>query len=124
MHQRDALLLQRIREHITNNLHRPLSIAAICRQFNTNKTTLQERFREYLGSSLHAYVLEGRMERARVLLMETDAPVKYIAGQCGYQKVHSFNKAFRNKYLRSPGVYRKNFLAVKSDPNAAESHTV
>jgi AraC-like DNA-binding protein len=124
MHQRDARLLRQVRDYITKNLHRPLSVATICREFNTNKTTLQERFREYLGSSLHAYILEQRMERARVLLIETDDPVKYVAGQCGYQKVHSFNKAFRNKYLRSPGGYRKNFLAVKSDINAVESHTV
>jgi len=124
MHQRDVILLRQVRDYITDNLHRPLSIAAICGKFNTNKTTLQERFREYLGSSLHAYLLEGRMEKARILLIETDDPVKHVASQCGYKRIHSFNKAFRNKYGRSPGQYRKNFPTVKSDINAAESHSV
>lgn len=123
MTQRDAGLLLQVREYINNNLHREMPVSLICRGFNINKTKLQERFRERFGISIHACLLLDRMERAKVLLTETEDSVKYIAMQCGYKKVRSFNKAFKNKWKVSPDPYRKNFRPVKSNTNAAESHT-
>ena len=114
MRLKDANLQQQVRAYIDNNLHRNLSIATLCREFSTNKTSLQEHFRAYSGLSLHAFLLQSRMEKAEFLLRETDDPVKYIAMQCGYRKVHSFNKAFKAYWRLSPGAYRKyNLTAVE-----------
>lgn len=123
MNQKDIGLLQQIREFIDGNFQREMPVAFICRHFSINKTKLQELFRERFGSSLHAYILQQRMEKAAVLLRETDEPVKSIAVQCGYKKVRSFNKAFKGRTGLSPDQYRKNKLAAKSNTNAAESHT-
>jgi AraC-like DNA-binding protein len=115
MRLKDAVLPLQVRAYIDSNLHRSLPIATLCKEFNTNKTSLQERFRAYSGLSLHAFLLQSRMEKAEFLLRETDDPVKYIAMQCGYRKVHSFNKAFKAYWRLSPGAYRKHLLptAVK-----------
>lgn len=123
MTQRDAGLLLQVREYINNNLHREIPVSSICKGFHINKTKLQECFREYFGVSIHACLLHDRMERAKVLLRETEEPVKYIAMQCGYKKVRSFNKAFKNKCKVSPDPWRKNYRTVKSNTNAVESHT-
>ena len=115
MRRKDASLLLQVRAYIDSNLHRSLSIATLCKEFNTNKTSLQVRFRAYSGCSLHAFLLQSRMEKAEFLLRQTDDPVKYIAMQCGYRKVHSFNKAFKAYWRLSPGAYRKykHFHAVE-----------
>jgi AraC-like DNA-binding protein len=123
MTQRDAGLLMQVREYINANLHREIPVSSICKGFNINKTKLQECFREYYGVSIHACLLQQRMERAKVLLMETEDPVKYVALQCGYKKVRSFNKAFKNKWKISPDPYRKNCRPVKSNTNAVKSYT-
>jgi AraC-like DNA-binding protein len=123
MNQKDIGLLLQIREFIDGNFHREMPVAFICRHFSINKTKLQELFRENFGTSLHAYMLQQRMEKAAILLRETDEPVKSIAGQCGYKKVRSFNKAFKGRMGLSPDQYRKNKQAAKSNTNAAESHT-
>jgi two-component system response regulator YesN len=107
MTKQEAGLLVQVRQYIHTNLHRPIPVASICREFHTNKTKLQGHFREGLGLSLHAFLLRERMEKAGALLQETDAPVKYIAAQCGYRKVRSFNKAFKNHWQLSPDRYRK-----------------
>ena len=99
--------LQQVRDYIGDHLHLALSIPAICRQFNTNKTSLQQRFRKYCGLSLHAFMLQRRMEKAATLLRQSDEPVKFVAYQCGYKKVRSFNKAFKLHWKMSPGIYRK-----------------
>jgi AraC-like DNA-binding protein len=106
MRRKDAHLLMQVRAYIDSNLHRNLPVAVLCREFNTNKTSLQECFREYSGFSLHAFLLHSRMEKGAVLLRQTDDPVKWIAMQCGYRKVHSFNKAFKTYWHFSPGAYR------------------
>jgi len=124
MHQKDIGLLLQIREHIGGNLHREMPVTFICKHFSINKTKLQEQFRECFGTSLHAFILQQRMEKAAILLRETDEPVKSIAGQCGYRKVRSFNKAFKGRMGLSPDQYRKNKRPVKSNTNAAESHTL
>ena len=107
MRLKDADLLLQVQAYIDSNLHRSLPIAALCKEFNTNKTSLQEHFRAYSGLSLHAFLLQSRMEKAEFLLRETGDPVKYIAMQCGYRKVHSFIKAFKAYWRLSPGAYRK-----------------
>jgi len=107
MTQQEAGLLVQVRQYIHTNLHRPIPIASICREFHINKTKLQGQFREGIGLSLHAFMLHERMEKAGALLQETDAPVKHIAWQCGYRKVRSFNKAFKNHWQLSPDRYRK-----------------
>ncbi|MBN8850383.1 MAG: hypothetical protein BGO55_32270 [Sphingobacteriales bacterium 50-39] len=130
MHLKDASLLLQVRAYIDSNLHRNLPISKLCREFNTNKTSLQERFRAYCGISLHAFLQQSRMERAVVLLRETDEPVKFVAMQCGYRRVHSFNKAFKSYAQLPPGAYRRSSLqftesmcAVESNINPAKSYT-
>ena len=107
MRLKDAGLLFQMTAYIDDNLHRHLPIALLCKEFNTNKTSLQEYFRAHSGLSLHAFLLQSRMEKAEFLLRHTDDTVKYIAIQCGYKKVHSFNKAFKSYWRLSPGAYRK-----------------
>lgn len=123
MNQKDMGMLLQIREHIVGNLHREMPVTLICKYFFVNKTKLQQQFRTYYGASLHAFILERRMEKGAVLLQETEDPVKLIAGQCGYKKVRSFNKAFKGHWQLSPDQYRKNKWAVKSNTDAAKSYT-
>ncbi|HEX9513934.1 MAG TPA: AraC family transcriptional regulator [Puia sp.] len=123
MNQKDIGLLYQIREFINDNLHRPIPVTLICKHFAINKTKLQEQFRECFGASLHAFILQRRLDKAVILLQETDEPVKYIAGLCGYKKVRSFNKAFKGRWRISPDQFRKKKWAAKSNTNAAESHT-
>ncbi|HWK03182.1 MAG TPA: AraC family transcriptional regulator [Puia sp.] len=131
MNQKDIGLLHQIREFILDNLHRPIPVTLICKHFAINKTKLQEQFRECFGTSLHAFILQRRLDKSVILLRETDEPVKYIAGICGYKKVRSFNKAFKGRWHLSPDQFRKNKWTVsqgagaaKSNTNAAKSYTL
>jgi AraC-like DNA-binding protein len=123
MYLKDAGLLLQVRAYIDSNLHCNLPISKLCLEFNTNKTSLQERFRAYCGISLHAFLKQSRMEKALVLLRETDHPVKFVAMQCGYRRVHSFNKAFKAYARISPGAYRRNNSCSPEIPDTVESNT-
>ena len=130
MNQKDIGLFCQIRDFIKDNLHRSIPVMLICRHFAINKTKLQEQFRACFDTSIHAFILQRRMDKAAILLRETDEPVKYIAGLCGYKNVRSFNKAFKVRWHLSPDQFRKNKWTgkqgggmVKNDTNTAESYT-
>jgi AraC-like DNA-binding protein len=131
MNQQEAALLSQVRNYINTNLHRPLPVAAICRQFHISKTKLQGSFHESLGCSIHAFILRQRMQKAARWLRETGEPVKRVAWECGYRNVRSFNKTFKNQWQLSPDHYRKQHKpghhtpapGIKSNTLPSESDT-
>ena len=70
-------------------------------------STLRRRFRLAIGQSLHEWVLQRRLARARQLLGETNRPIKAIAAELGYNDVFFFSNQFRQHAGVSPAAYRK-----------------
>ena len=53
-----------IRDYIDEHLYESHSVQDICRKFNINREKLQAGFRELTQTTLHAYIIHQRMERA------------------------------------------------------------
>jgi AraC-like DNA-binding protein len=116
MNQQEARLLLQVRDYNNANLHRPIPVAVLCRKFHISKTKLQAHFRESIGCSLHAFMVQQRMWQATRWLRETNEPVKRIAWECGYRNVRSFNKTFKNHWQLSPDRYRKKYQTATAEP--------
>ena len=70
--------------------------------------TLRRRFKAAMGgTTLHGYVIERRIARARVLLGESDAPLRVIAARLGYDNEYFFSRQFRQVAGVAPQVYRR-----------------
>ena len=52
-----------------------------------------------------------RVERARLLLESTPAPVATVAARCGFGTVETMRRAFARRVGVSPGAYRERFAA-------------
>jgi len=87
---------------------------ALASRMNMGLSTLRRKFRQSTGISLHQYVLDRRVEKARQLLGETDYPVKEIAERLGYQDVYFFSRQFRQQTGIPPGEYRKSRMGFGS----------
>lgn len=85
----------------------PPDYAHIASDLGMSLATLRRRFKHAMGTTLHAYVLQGRIAHARALLDETDLPIKRIAARLGYNNVYFFGRQFRQQAGVSPGMYRK-----------------
>ena len=59
------------------------------------------------GMSVHAYVIDQRLEKAAGLLLESNLNVSQVATLVGYSKPSNFAAAFKKKY----GVIPKNYKA-------------
>jgi AraC-like DNA-binding protein len=107
MKRKDAQLIAEIRDYIDEHLYEQHSVEAICRKFMINREKLQVGFRELVQTTLHAYIIQQRMERAAQRLIDSEDSIKAIALDSGYKKQRSFNKTFKTIFRQTPAAYRK-----------------
>ena len=79
----------------------------LARQVNISTSKLMKGFSSLFGTSVHAYVIDRRLEKAAGLLLESDLNVSQISMMVGYSKPSNFAAAFKRKY----GVVPKNYKA-------------
>lgn len=82
-----------------------LSLSQIAQRFGYHPNYLSSLFKKELGKSYSEVVLETRMERAAVLLRESNLSVEAVAQMLGYASASHFHKAFNRYYGCSPRQY-------------------
>jgi LacI family transcriptional regulator len=95
--------VQFIREHAC----RPISVAGVLRRLSVSRASLEPRFRDVLGRTIHQEIHRVRIERARMLLAETDLPIKQIARQTGFKTVQYLTRAFGRLAGEPPAAFRR-----------------
>ena len=63
-------------------------------------------FKEAFGVPPHRYLLTRRIERAKALLRDTDAPIIEIAFQTGWNSLGTFGRVFHDVTGESPSEFR------------------
>ena len=62
-------------------------------------------FQSHLGISLHRYVTNIRIDRARQMLLKSDLNITEVARQTGFSGIHVFSKTFKNLIGVSPSQF-------------------
>jgi len=101
--------LVRVCRHIRDHACDGMRISDALQGIGISRRTLEKRFREQFGRSLHAEVDRVRFDRARDLLATTSLRVADIAGRCGFADYARFAKLFRRRIGRSPSEYRAQY---------------
>src|SRR5262249_15386709 len=91
MKRKDAQLIEKIRDYLDENLYEEHSIQGLCVKFTINREKLQAGFHALVNSTVHAYIVRQRIDRAAQRLLESDDSIKAIALDSGYKKQRSFN---------------------------------
>ncbi|NMM51797.1 helix-turn-helix transcriptional regulator [Paenibacillus aquistagni] len=77
-----------------------------CAISGLEKSQFYRLFKQEMGITPKAYLLDARMKKACVLLMESRQNITHIALELGYDSIHYFTNQFRAKYGISPSEYR------------------
>lgn len=94
--------LQKVLEHLQQNLHRNVPLAEAARLVHRSPVTLTHRCRKVLGKSYKTLQTEMKLDQAERWLAETPAPaVQEVAGRLGYNDPLYFSRLFA-KYKGSP----------------------
>ncbi len=85
-----------------NNLEEPLSRAELATAAGLSTRQLERLFRKYLNRSPARYYLELRLNKARLLLLQTNMSVIDVALACGFVSASHFSKCYRDFFGRTP----------------------
>ena len=89
-------------ELMETNLEEPLGRADLADSAGLSTRQLERLFRKYLNRSPARYYLELRLNRARLLLLQTNMSVIDVALACGFVSASHFSKCYRDYFGRTP----------------------
>ena len=94
--------LERLAEGPLENL----SLSRFSAGLGFSERQVSRLVRERLGCSFGAHVAALRLERAQLLLAESDLPVIEVAAEAGFGSLGHFNQRFRRNTGRTPSEFR------------------
>jgi AraC-like DNA-binding protein len=98
--------LKSLVSYLLGNYHHKITIPSLARSFNTNRTTIQLRFKKATGLSIAQYLIQLRVKVASILLRDTFLSVQEIMDRTGFEDPSHFNRMFRKYSPLSPTDYR------------------
>lgn len=95
----------------------PIMVEPLAELLDCSAGHLSRLFKKETGSSLIAYLTWIRMNKAKELLLNTNAPLQEIAEGIGITDVIYFNRLFKKHVGVSPGRFRGNVSGLPIDQN-------
>lgn len=83
------------------------SRADLARECGASEAVISRIINIHFNKSFPQLINEHRVEDAKQLLRETDATVKTVASEVGFNSLPSFNRVFKEMSGHSPSEYRK-----------------
>lgn len=88
--------------------HEPAySRADLARELGAPEATVSRVINVHFRKSFPQLLNERRVEDAKRLLAQTDAPVRTVAEEVGFNSLATFNRVFKEMSGASPGTYRQ-----------------
>lgn len=96
--------LDRVVEYMRSMLQEPLSLEMLAAIAGCTSFHLMRLFKKHLGMPPHAYLIQLRLERARVLLNQGHA-IADAALLTGFSDQSHLTRRFKQRYGLTPGAY-------------------
>ena len=109
-------LMKRVKEYAEMNLSKELSVAQAAALANMSESHFSHVFKSEEGISYVEYINGCRMQKATILLQNTDLMVSEIAEKVGIDNPNYFSAQYKKRTGKSPSEFRK-MLANKKMPD-------
>ncbi|NLO09139.1 MAG: helix-turn-helix transcriptional regulator [Clostridiales bacterium] len=86
-----------------------ITMEDVTREFHTNKTTLNQKFKTVMGVTVMEYVINLRMQIVCSLLRKTYLSIKEIMERAGYRDDAHFLRSFKKYAGCTPSEYRSKY---------------
>jgi LacI family transcriptional regulator len=103
-----ASALRFIRDHACD----PIRVDDVIREIPISRSTLESRFKHLLGTTIHAEIHRVQMDRAMVLLNETDLSFSAVARRAGIGSVQYLTTLIHRETGSTPAKIRHGARAV------------
>ena len=96
--------------NIRKHLDSPLNIQQLAEDACMSKDHFIRIFKSETGETPNVYITSRKMEKAELLLVTTDMPIKNIADSLGYDDNSYFIRIFKKHAGTTPQKYRENHI--------------
>ena len=100
-----AAAIRYIREHAVNRI----KVKDVLARVRKSPSTLERRIKKILGRTIKAEITRIRLNRAKLLLSETELPIAKIALRTGFSEPKYFCDVFRKNEGMTASAYRNKF---------------
>lgn len=94
---------------IESALSRPLDVETMAAKAKMSPRNFARQFQSEAGAPPMKYVAARRIERARLMLEESNKPLSEIARASGFDSDEKLRRAFQRAFGVTPGDYRRRF---------------
>lgn len=108
--QYDIKALHKAKKILLENMHKPLSIEELSKIVKLNDFKLQFGFKKFFNFTPYSFLLEERMQKAKILLKESEYNINEIASLVGYSYAQNFSNAFFKRF----GVRPKEIMKTRN----------
>jgi AraC family transcriptional regulator len=95
-----------VRDYVRAHLRETITLNDLAAEIGMSRFHFARRFRCATGITAHEFVLQARVERARIMLKRTSTPLPEIARQCGFADQSHLTREFNKRVGTTPGAYR------------------
>lgn len=109
--RRPSPAVAKVQNYIAAHYGEDLSIDDLAAQAALSRYHFSRIFRQEVGTSPHAYLLEVRLRNAKRMLLETDFSIEEISRACAFCSASNFIRTFRQSNGLTPAKFRQMFRA-------------
>lgn len=103
-------LFKDVINYIEDHYYEDIDIARLANITNYSYDHFRHLFKEVYGISPKNYIINRRLDQAKVLLQQSNHTITYIAQLCGFSNNNHFSKLFRKYTGLTPKDYRSYHL--------------
>ena len=96
------------KEYLLSNYNMNISLEDLAEHACLSVNHLLRTFKQAFHQSPHQFLMQTRLQRAKLLLKTTNYPINEIVNLVGFECPSSFIRLFKNRYQVTPLKYRHN----------------
>lgn len=108
----ENLVVLKIKRFISNNLNEKLTLLEICDAVCYSQSYCDTLFKKQTGYSIIDYLINARIEKAKLLIAENILSLKEIAEETGFEDYNYFARTFKKRTKFTPKNYQKTITDV------------
>jgi len=109
---RQDLIVRQAILYLSEYYAQPIAVADVARSLNVSYRHLARTFRQVTGVTIIEKLNDIRINRAKMLLRQTDMTIKEIARRVGFENEFYFSKTFGRSVFTSPSEFRRQYYEM------------
>jgi AraC family transcriptional regulator len=99
--------LRRVCEYLNAHLAEDVALRTLSDLVNLSRSYFSRAFKISTGLSPHQWLLQARIDKAKLLLLDTDRPLAKVALDVGFSDQAHFTRTFTRAIGESPGAWKR-----------------